>query len=231
MRSLHSVVMQSLHSVVMRSLHSVVIRSIHAKSPFCGNAKSPFCGNAKSPFCGNAKSPFCGNAKSSFCGNTKSPFRVNAKSPFRGNGKSPFRGNGKSTFRGIFNVAKFCIRRCQWPSRVSSISWTNLLFGNQFGTNLLDVNRDLFIILVYVHRLPLGIWLDNFSCKCVRVCCQPSSKFVAVVTGCFWQSSGKFVIGCRRVLETLLQIPHGELTAFANSIYLSESCQYPLILC
>ncbi len=46
----------------------------------------------------------------------------------------------------------------------------------------------------------------------------------------YWQPSSNFVIGCQRLLAILWQIPQRVLTTFANSTYLPEGCQHPLIL-
>ncbi len=79
------------------------------------------------------------------------------------------------------------------------------------------------------ERLPLCVQLGQPSCKCAIGCWQPSGKFVTGVGGC-WQPSSKFVIGFQRLLATLWQISQRVLATFANSTYLSEGCQHPLIL-
>ncbi len=79
------------------------------------------------------------------------------------------------------------------------------------------------------ERLPFCVQLGQPSCNCAIGC---------------WQTSGKFVTGGKRELATLLQICYRVfevlatlwqisqrvLAAFANSTYLPEGCQHPLIL-
>jgi hypothetical protein len=58
---------------------------------------------------------------------------------------------------------------------------------------------------------------------------NPLENFLQGVRG-YWQPSGKFVTGCQKLLATLWQILQRVLTNFANSTYLPEGCQHPLIL-
>jgi hypothetical protein len=62
-----------------------------------------------------------------------------------------------------------------------------------------------------------------------KVVSNPLANFLQGVRG-YWQPSGKFVTGCLRLLETLWQILQRVLTTFANSTYLPEGGQHPLIL-
>jgi hypothetical protein len=46
----------------------------------------------------------------------------------------------------------------------------------------------------------------------------------------YWQPSGIFITGGKRVLATLWKIHQRVLATFANSTYLPEGCQHPLII-
>ncbi len=66
-------------------------------------------------------------------------------------------------------------------------------------------------------------------CNVPKVVSNPLANFIQGVRG-YWQPSAKFITGCWRLWATLWQILQRVLTNFANSIYLPEGCQHPLIL-
>jgi hypothetical protein len=66
--------------------------------------------------------------------------------------------------------------------------------------------------------LPFCVQLGHASWNVLKVVGNPLANLLQGVRG-YWQPSGKFVIGCRRLLATLV-----------NSTYLPEGCQHPLNL-
>ncbi len=79
------------------------------------------------------------------------------------------------------------------------------------------------------QRLPLFVQLGQPFCNVPKLVSNPPANFSHGVWG-YWQPSGKFVTGCQRLLATLWQILQRVLATFANSTYLLEGCQHPLIL-
>ncbi len=68
------------------------------------------------------------------------------------------------------------------------------------------------------QRLPLCVHLGQLFWNVPKVVSNPLANFLQGVRG-YRQPSGKFVKVCQRVLAT-----------FANSTFLPEGCQHPLIL-
>ncbi len=76
----------------------------------------------------------------------------------------------------------------------------------------------------------LEFYLLQRYCTKVAPLCAPGATLLQMchrLLATLWQI---FYKGCPRLLATLWQIPQRVLATFANSTYLPEGCQHPLIL-